>query len=87
MISFTGGLEFLDFSSNMWLAVKQVIWIILFVGGAAFFAPKHNKLKKMLDEKAPIAEIRAHMKSMDIGGYVFSALIVVNIFLATTRPF
>lgn len=80
---------FFDFSTpnQMWLAVKQVVWLVTFMGGGVYLAPRHNKLKKMLDEKAPIDEIRAHLKSMDIGTYVFSALIVFNIFLAVTKPF
>ena len=80
------GYEFFDFSGDLWLPLKQVIWVITFVGGALLIAPLETKLKNMLEEEESIIEIRALMNKMDQRSFFFTSLILVNIFLATTKP-
>ncbi len=93
-ILFTGGFMvergnwgWFPFETNLWLAVKQIIWIILFVGGGMIISPLHSKLTKLLAEKGPVDQIRQLIKTMNFRIQMLSGLIIVNIFLATTKPF
>ncbi|OLS27334.1 MAG: hypothetical protein HeimC2_11710 [Candidatus Heimdallarchaeota archaeon LC_2] len=82
-----GNWGWLPFDTNLWLAVKQIIWIILFIAGGAIMDPLHRKLKKLIDDDGSIEEMRLLVKRLNVRIQIFSGLIIVNIFLATNKPF
>lgn len=77
----------LPFDTNLWLAVKQSIWIMLFIAGGVIMDPLQRKLKALITEEGSIEEMRAIVKSVNLRTQIFSGLIIVNIFLATNKPF
>lgn len=74
-------------SGNVWLVIKEFLWIIAFLGSAATMIPLYNKLDKLIEENAAIEDIRIVIAQLDKRGLMFTGLIIINIFLAITKPF
>jgi len=70
-----------------WLIVKQGIWLTLLISGFLLMRPAETKLAELIQEDAPFENAYNLFKLIKRRGHMLSGLIVLNIFLATNKPF
>ncbi len=83
--------KWFDFSpGNAWLALKQLTFLVLLFGiflTLFWFGKRMRELESDSGSEKKTDEFLLIFKKKVILSYVFSALIVLNIFLAIVRPF
>ena len=84
--------SFFDFSSNHWLATKQVIMVILIILVFAFLIPKARKLRLAIghdiDSNFPLTEEAVvKVRKLETIITTINVLVLINFLLAITRRF
>lgn len=92
MVVFSPMYSFFDFSdtANHWLAVKQVIMVVLLILTFGFVIPTGKKLKFLLNSSTVPDETiinlgMENIKKMSLYAVIMSVLIAMNFLLAITR--
>ena len=80
------GSNWFKFDGFAWLAVKQIIFIGLFVAGGTIMRGLDEQLGGQI-EKKEIDEAKTTIGKMRRISHIFTLFIIINIFLATTKPF
>lgn len=76
----------LNANSFLWVILKEIVWMILYVIALFFMRPVWNKLKSSIDNNEDIEIIRGFQKKMSIFTHSMSGLIILNIIFVIFRP-
>lgn len=83
----TSGYSWAPSDGTIWLMIKQTIWLILLVASFLLMKPIEGKINGMVDKGASFDEVFPLFKKIKIYGHILSSLVLLNILLATLKPF
>ena len=74
-------------STYFWLVTKQMIWLLIVVGALVLIRPLDKKMHEQMDNGAELDDVLATYKTYKLRNHIMTGFIIINIFLATTKPF
>ena len=74
-------------SGQFWLVTKQTIWLLLLIASFVIMKPLETQLNGLIDADAGFEQVYAVFKTITIRGHMLSGFVMLNVFLATTKPF
>lgn len=81
------GADWFQFSPSAWLAIKQIIFFVVVGVSHALVLSSNRKVGKLVADNAKPKEISSQFSKTLQFSLISVVFLVLNVFLATTKPF